>query len=615
MGGNVFSFAANGFKVYYSFYRDGTGFTSPTWNGYSVGNLNEFTYTTAANEITITGYPKSASGPITIPATLDELPVVAIGNAAFQDCQELTSIGTPSGVTRIGDQAFQNCAALTSLTIPSGITSLGDQAFYGCAALTSMVIPSGMTSVPLGVFQDCGGLTIITIPSSVTSIQEFAFKGCGALTGVTIPANVTSIGDSAFQNCEGLESIKIPAGVTGIGGYAFAFCSGLTGVTIPSAVAVIGANAFFGCNGLTSLKISSGVTQIGSQAFYDCSSLASVVIPASVTQIGDEAFASCTSLSRVDFLGNAPTVGTDVFSDVATGFTVNHTKNATGFDSSPWTDFIVGVNNLPVANSRTVSTVKNTAVPVVITGKDPDGNALTYAIVTTPAKGKLTGTAPKLTYKPNKDISGTDSFTFTVSDGKVTSAPATVTITIGNASPLPWDSEEIGNGKLAGSTIYKSGIFTQAGAGGLGTATDKLRFTYQTLSGNGEIVAKVSALENTGNSSRVGVMIRETLATNSRQVFVGLSGTGVYRLMARTTKGGKNTTTNSSTGNVPNTWLRLVRKGTTVSAYQGTNGTKWTLIDTVEVALDNNCYIGLAVASGSDTKLNTSQFSNVKVKP
>ena len=439
-------------------------------------------------------------------------------------------------------------------------------------------------------------------------------EGCGALASITIPAGVTSIGDSAFQNCEGLTSIKIPSGVTSIGSYTFAYCSGLTGVTIPSGVIAIGANAFFGCDGLTSVTLPSSVSSIGSQAFFNCSSLTSVVIPANLISIGDEAFASCTSLSRVDFLGNAPTVGTDVFTDAAVGFTVNHIKKATGFDVSPWTDFIVGVNNLPVANARTASTVKNTAVSVVITGKDPDGNALTYAIVTPPVKGKLTGTAPKLTYKPNADVIGSDNFTFTVSDGKVTSTPATVTITIGSAPPLPWDSEEIGTGKLAGSTIYKSGIFTQAGSGALGTTTDKFRFTYQTISGDGEIVARISALENTGNSSRVGVMIRDSLATNAPHVFVGLTGSGSYRLVQRLTKGGKNATSNSDTGNVPNAWVRLVRKGNEITSYKSANGTKWTLIDTTDTTLAKNCYVGLAVACGSDTKLNSSQFSNVKVK-
>ena len=88
---------------------------------------------------------------------------------------------------------------------------------------------------------------------------------------------------------------------------------------------------------------------------------------------------------------------------------------------------------------------------------------------------------------------------------------------------------------------------------------DSFGFTWQTLSGDGEIIARVNALQNTGTSSRVGVMIRDTLATNSRHVFMGLTGTGAYRWVRRTSLNGNTSTSNSSTGTVPNTWVRLVR--------------------------------------------------------
>ena len=173
----------------------------------------------------------------------------------------------------------------------------------------------------------------------------------------------------------------------------------------------------------------------------------------------------------------------------------------------------------------------------------------------------------------------------------------------------------IGSGKRVGYSIYKTGTYTQAGSGAFGTTTDKLRFSYQILSGDGEITAKVKAFENTGSSSRVGVMIRDTLAMGSRQVFIGLSGTGTYRWVRRTTKGGQNVTQNSSTGSVPEIWLRLVRKGSKINAYKSTDGAKWGLVGSKTVTLAKSCYIGLAVASGSTSTLNTSRFSNVKVTP
>ncbi len=112
---------------------------------------------------------------------------------------------------------------------------------------------------------------------------------------------------------------------------------------------------------------------------------------------------------------------------------------------------------------------------------------------------------------------------------------------------------------LAGFTTHNAGTFTQTGSGIIGSTSDKLRCTYQTLTGDGEISARISALQNTGNSSRVGVMIRDTLAANSKEIFMGMTGS------------------------------------TTTTTFAAT------------------CYIGLAV--GSDTAQNTSQFSKVSGTP
>ncbi|MEO0017498.1 MAG: hypothetical protein RLZZ522_781, partial [Verrucomicrobiota bacterium] len=86
------------------------------------------------------------------------------------------------------------------------------------------------------------------------------------------------------------------------------------------------------------------------------------------------------------------------------------------------------VPGLPVANPQVVTT--EVAQAITLTGYDSAGDALTYAIVTLPAHGDLTGTPPNMTYTPHANYNGTDSFTFTVSDGTITSAAATVSLTI-----------------------------------------------------------------------------------------------------------------------------------------------------------------------------------------
>jgi hypothetical protein len=100
-------------------------------------------------------------------------------------------------------------------------------------------------------------------------------------------------------------------------------------------------------------------------------------------------------------------------------------------------DPAVVVNNPPTADAQPVSTPEDTALPITLTGSDPDGDALTFAVATGPANGTLSGTAPNVTYTPSANFSGADSFTFTVNDGTVDSAAATVSITVTAVNDAP----------------------------------------------------------------------------------------------------------------------------------------------------------------------------------
>jgi hypothetical protein len=269
-----------------------------------------FNYTTNNGMITITEYTGSG-GAVTIPGSINFLPVTSIGNGAFYQCTSLTSVTIPNSVTSIGDEAFSWCESLTNFTIPNSVTNIGDLAFDYCYNLTSITIPSSVTSIG-DAFENCG-LTSITIPSSVTSIGHYAFAFCESLTNVTIPNSITSIGDEAFYRCYSLTNVTIPNSVTSIGHYAFAFCRSLSSVTIPNSLTNIGDQAFSYC-GLTSVTIPNSVTSIGVGAFSNCGRLSGVTIPNSVTSIGGDAFYNCASLTRVYFQGNAPSVDWNVFS-------------------------------------------------------------------------------------------------------------------------------------------------------------------------------------------------------------------------------------------------------------------------------------------------------------
>ncbi|MBC8009534.1 MAG: tandem-95 repeat protein, partial [Burkholderiales bacterium] len=99
---------------------------------------------------------------------------------------------------------------------------------------------------------------------------------------------------------------------------------------------------------------------------------------------------------------------------------------------------VESVNDAPVAAGQALTTVEDTAFPIILSGVDLDGDALTFAIVSAPAHGVLSGEAPNLIYTPAADYDGADTFTFTVGDGEAVSAPASIAITItrGNDAPV-----------------------------------------------------------------------------------------------------------------------------------------------------------------------------------
>lgn len=93
-------------------------------------------------------------------------------------------------------------------------------------------------------------------------------------------------------------------------------------------------------------------------------------------------------------------------------------------------------NIAPIADDLTVSTAFQTPVSFTLTGSDPNGDSITFEIVSSPASGTLNGTAPNLTYVPKTGFSGSDSFLFRAKDASLESNLARVTITVNKKQNL-----------------------------------------------------------------------------------------------------------------------------------------------------------------------------------
>src|SRR5664279_268022 len=100
----------------------------------------QFRWRTNNFTITIIGYT-GTNGNVTVPDTINDLPVVSIGDNAFQYGYVLTNVTISSGVSYLGNLAFYNCTNLVGVTLPDTLGYIGFHAFDGCRSLTSVAIP------------------------------------------------------------------------------------------------------------------------------------------------------------------------------------------------------------------------------------------------------------------------------------------------------------------------------------------------------------------------------------------------------------------------------------------------------------------------------------------
>jgi hypothetical protein len=157
-------------------------------------------------------------------------------------------------------------------------------------------------------------------------------------------------------------------------------------------------------------------------------------------------------------------------------------------------------NEAPVADDQSLSTDEDTAVAVTLTASDANGDALTYTVVTPPSNGSLSGIAPDLTYTPNADFNGTDSFTFTANDGTVDSNTATVSLTINAVNDAPaFTSDPFAASDATESVAYSDNI------AGAASDADGDALSYALVSGpSWLIVASDGSLSGTPGTADLG---------------------------------------------------------------------------------------------------------------
>ena len=290
--------------------------------------------------------PEGKTGSYIIPDS-----VTTIGESAFKDCTNLTSITIPESVTAICDSAFEDCTGLSSIPVSGNIEKIGSDVFYNSGFYNNegnwengvFYYGSFLIKAKYSISGEC------KVKDGTKVILAHSFDGCSALTSLVVPESVTAIERYAFYDCENLLNVKILEGLTEIGKSAFSGCKSLAAVSIPKSVTKIGFEAFYNTalsnnesnwdgdvlyigdclvdakvNVSGEIEIKQGTRLIAEMAFgryfgdgdmYDM--LKTVTVPTGVKIICDGAFGGCDHMEKIVIPSSVTQMGKDVFSKYA----------------------------------------------------------------------------------------------------------------------------------------------------------------------------------------------------------------------------------------------------------------------------------------------------------
>ena len=225
--------------------------------------------------------------------------VTSIASNICNGCGSLTSIYIPDNrVYKSTDNMLFTADGKTlihgingNVQVPNRTLSIGQYAFAQLPNLSTVSLPSNFNTIGDGAFSDCTNLVKIT--GNAKEICSAAFNNTG-LSSAFLPNGVISVHSNAFSNCSKLVSAFICPNINYLdSSNLFYNCQNLTDVTISAAdgdAYVINTAMFYNCSALSYIDLQGEITAINSHAFSDCSSLTSIVLPSAISKIDSDFF-------------------------------------------------------------------------------------------------------------------------------------------------------------------------------------------------------------------------------------------------------------------------------------------------------------------------------------
>ncbi|WP_054022922.1 family 10 glycosylhydrolase [Bacillus sp. FJAT-28004] len=195
--------------------------------------------------------------------------------------------------------------------------------------------------------------------------------------------------------------------------------------------------------------------------------------------------------------------------------------------------------------------------------------------------------------------------------GSATNSQAIIDhVSLSGDLPVLWKTTDINS--TTGAALYQSGTYTLSSRDSdIWGATDKMRYAYLPLTGNGSIIAKVSNMTNMNGWAKAGVMIRETLGANAKHVDMLITPSNGASFQYRQATGGITMDTVTAVS-LPR-WVKLERINNQFIGYISSNGVSWTEVGRRTLTMNSGAYIGLALSNPGSSTTNQVLFNQVQI--
>ena len=179
--------------------------------------------------------------------------------------------------------------------------------------------------------------------------------------------------------------------------------------------------------------------------------------------------------------------------------------------------------------------------------------------------------------------------------------------------PKGWSHSDIGDVTLPGDAGYVNREFNLIASGGdIWGHADAFHFAYTTLTGDGEIVARVKTLQFTDPWAKAGVMFRADLQPGAKHVLMAVTAEGNSTFQERLAAKDRCDAVTGPKAKIPY-WVKLVRSGNIFTGYISPDGQNWQPVGSSTNAMPDKIYVGLALTSHNTTTLNSALLDDVAV--